>query len=565
MRSNPPRLQATSVPAPSAPGHCHLHERGLSRVVGLPCIARADIRTNLLRRYCGPLLAAVALCCGLLAGGCRTPIRQAEAQRVVCQTAQHDSNQSVAAIEPLMEPQPLSMPEPPMPLTAASTPLAPPVKSPPAKRRDVGQELATFESEGDGATISTAPAAVADTWEMPMAEGNPFEVDRVITIDEALSYTLANHPVLQAMEHEVEVARAEVVTAGLRQNPHFVFATETPIFRDGPTELGGRVTFPILTGRKRRLRRAAACTGVRRAELAVGRQRQQLLEESAAAAVDVLYLQELVGINAQLSQLATKISTATVSTLSLGQVELKVAGQMAAEIAAADAEARHLSTETQLAVARRKLARTMGLPPPAEPGVAGRLGLDLGQLIPLETVLAIARENRLELAEARVAVSESHQQHAVAHAEAHPDLELGPRYIGPLGEDKDQIGVRLDVDLPLFDRNQGAICQTAAQIRVNRARLRVAELETLSDVAAAHAELKQLQKELNYYNERVAQLTAKTTSLLADPAISRGISDYQELTIQLALAKMRRDRLQLAYRYEQLLTRLQLFLGEPVT
>jgi outer membrane protein TolC len=151
------------------------------------------------------------------------------------------------------------------------------------------------------------------------------------------------------------------------------------------------------------------------------------------------------------------------------------------------------------------------------------------------------------------------------HAEAHPDLEVGPRYQDPLGMDDDRIGMRFEVDVPLFDRNQGTICESAAQIRANRAQLHVAELRTLSDVASAYSELVAIQNSLRFFDSRVARLVDDTESLLGQEAVRQGISDYQERRIRLALARMSVNRLELRYRYERISTRLKVFLGQPIT
>ena len=117
-----------------------------------------------------------------------------------------------------------------------------------------------------------------------------------MTVEQSLEYALGHHPLLQARQHEVEAARARLITAGLLPNPRFVLNTGSPLDREGPTDLLGRLEFTILTGGKRRLREAAAEAGIQRTRLALDRETEQVLAEAADAAVEVLYLQELAEV-----------------------------------------------------------------------------------------------------------------------------------------------------------------------------------------------------------------------------------------------------------------------------
>src|SRR5688500_8599570 len=77
------------------------------------------------------------------------------------------------------------------------------------------------------------------------AETNEFSVEQT------LAYTLDNHPRLRARTQEVEVARADLITAGLIPNPQLVIDAEAPINESGPVDLSGRLMFTFLTGGKR--------------------------------------------------------------------------------------------------------------------------------------------------------------------------------------------------------------------------------------------------------------------------------------------------------------------------
>ena len=121
------------------------------------------------------------------------------------------------------------------------------------------------------------------------------------TVEQALLYTLENHPRLRARTQEVEVARAALITAGLLPNPQLVVDAESPINESGAVELSGRLMFTIPTGGKRGYAAAAAKAGIAEAQAAIDSEAQILLTETAAAALEVLYLQELVKLQRELA------------------------------------------------------------------------------------------------------------------------------------------------------------------------------------------------------------------------------------------------------------------------
>ena len=180
--------------------------------------------------------------------------------------------------------------------------------------------------------------------------------------------------------------------------------------------------------------------------------------------------------------------------------------------------------------------------------------------MPLETLLAVA-QSRPEVAAARAAVTESQWQLALARAEAVPDLEIGPRGQTVIGRWDDTAGGRVQFDVPLFNRNQGGIAESSASIRASRAGLEAAELRTLNDVAAAHAELMPLRSRLDYYEKHVVPLAASTEAMILEVYKNRAIEAVQVSELQQKFAKMRLSHLELRYRYNQVLMQLELFLG----
>jgi len=382
-----------------------------------------------------------------------------------------------------------------------------------------------------------------------------------LRVEGVLQHALDHHPRLRARQHEVEIARAGLITAGLLPNPQLVMDAESPVHESDPTDLTTRVMFTIPTGGKRRLGEAVACAGITRAQFALGLETETVLVEAADAAMEVLYLQELLSLRGQLSQLAAKGARMQQAYFQMAQSTS--ADVVEADFDAADIELERLETIGELDVARLRLARAMGLASDVLPWMAGKHVVTPIPDVPLETILAAARAGRPELAEARATVTQGKRQLALACAQAKPDLEMGPRYQAAIGKADDQIGARLSLDLPVFDRNQGGISESDAQLRVSRALLDDSKLNTINDVAAVYVQLLSVRSRLQYYDAHVMPLIDKTeASILSDPQQQQqAIGANQVSDLLQEFAKMRVSHLELRYLYNKLLVRLELFLG----
>jgi cobalt-zinc-cadmium efflux system outer membrane protein len=432
-----------------------------------------------------------------------------------------------------------------------------------------------FHAEGDIAAL-TSKMAAADGPYSPSVQGPGTELNDVsiigsndsfaaaggpaeFTVERALLYTLENHPRLRARAQEVEVARAALISAGIIPNPQFVVDAETPINESGTVELSGRLMFTIPTGGKRGYAAAAAKAGIVEAQAAIDSEAQILLTETAAAALEVLYLQELVKLQRDLAALAGEAAA-----LERARVEGAVAGALdalAAEINAAEIDFNTYNNETLLAIARIRLSRAMGLVRPEAVVVSGNLAVQPLQKLPLGDLLAEAVRVRPELAQAEAAIVTSRRDAVAARAAAIPDVELGPLYATELGEQQDTLGVRFGTDLPWFDRGQGDVYEAASQAKVNEALRDEVQVTTLHDVANAYQQLRPIEQALARYEETIVPLTRKTEALLRDTDAAR-ILDAVELSDELRkLGQIRLKHLELRYQHNQIRTTLELLLG----
>src|SRR6185503_16881910 len=126
-----------------------------------------------------------------------------------------------------------------------------------------------------------------------------------------------------------------------------VLDTDAPTDGD-PVEFGGRLMFTFPTGGKRERAAAAAKAGIVRAEWAIDSEAHLLLTETAEAALEVLYLQNLVDIQHKLTELTRQAAELERQRVEAGAVASPQA--LSTEINAVQIEFESLNSEATLGV-----------------------------------------------------------------------------------------------------------------------------------------------------------------------------------------------------------------------
>jgi cobalt-zinc-cadmium efflux system outer membrane protein len=285
------------------------------------------------------------------------------------------------------------------------------------------------------------------------ATANAQPVD--VTMDQAVQLYREHSPKLAAARAGVAVTEADVVEARIYPNPSVsvgVGGTVHGTATSGDSIAQAELDIPVLLGKRGARTRAAehrvtAQTARVTADAAEGtrevRQRfiellaaQERVTALAAAAEDAHRVREIVAGRAQ---------AGAKSPYDLERTDLAVA----------TVENRLADAETERHGAQDQLAEAIGIPswhPHA-----------LGEFRPSAPPTGMTVElAHPELAAVRATEATAHAEEALAHAEARPTPNLvisGYQTNGPSG-----IGVTfgLELPLPLFDRNQGAVARARA-------------------------------------------------------------------------------------------------------
>jgi outer membrane protein, heavy metal efflux system len=380
-----------------------------------------------------------------------------------------------------------------------------------------------------------------------------------LTLEEVFEHTLQNHPALQAKKEEVQAARARLITAGLRPNPQFVFNTDSETAEDHAVNINTRVVFPLEGPGKRRSRQGVAAADISRAQWELNAETENILIEAADAAWQVLYLQQLLELEGKLHDMAAKTAD-----LQRSRPDVSYADKIEAETDAAELELERLESRTVLETARFRLSQAIGLEYPEALSVRGELTARAVKELSIDELLAKVQQSRPQLARAQAALAESEYAHRLECAKARPDIGLGPRYTENFGDGVDRLGLRFDTDLPLFNRNQGGIQESAAEIRRQAELCRAVRITTLTDAASAYRELIELQSRLQYYRAEIIPLAERTEATIHEAYAAGQIKADQMSILQRNFVRLRLKELALRYQFNRLATRLEIFLGEPI-
>lgn len=302
------------------------------------------------------------------------------------------------------------------------------------------------------------------------------EPDNTLTLEQAIDTAITSHPQIRAAQARLGVSQAEILTAGARLNPSL--SSDNGI-AEKTYRLGIEQTIELGGKRRRRVAVAQAQREVVLAEINtfildiranVRRTYTQLfnLQERQRTA------QEIYTIADRLLEVANKRESAgAISHLDVLQA------QIASVNARNDVQTLSyevLQTRTRLnALLNRPVTTPVNTVPPTPfpqtvPGAPSAQGLPLqGDILQgsakLEELIQEALDHRPELQRNLRSLEVTQRQLALAKANRIPNLSLtaGPDYVAEPGQKEFNVFVVGNLEIPLFNRQQGPIAEAMAK------------------------------------------------------------------------------------------------------
>lgn len=324
-----------------------------------------------------------------------------------------------------------------------------------------------------------------------------------LTVSSASVMALLNNPDLGAQVQELGVARAELVAAGLLDNP--VLAGELMVTRTGVVaESGIGLTQSLLGAFLIPARRRLAKAHLEHAVLEVAFTTLALLRDTELGLVDVAYTQRMVELETAIVAAAELADDLAQRQHAAGNVRVVDREQRAAELDAARLGI--LEVELEHTRARENITRLLGL---WGHRVDWRVadwdwGMPAAE-VDLATLESLAIEARLDIGAARAhkdamtRAIELRRRGVVANVDASVDAHREPGD----GEFEWRIGPGLAVEIPLFDWGRADLAQLEAQRRRTEYELQALAVRVRSDVRLEREQFVAAQRRVSYVRDVV--------------------------------------------------------------
>ncbi|MEO5739842.1 MAG: TolC family protein [Vicinamibacterales bacterium] len=351
----------------------------------------------------------------------------------------------------------------------------------------------------DGTAVAAMPADVS--------------LDDGLTSQEAVSIALWNSPSFQATLTDLGFARADLVEAGLLRNP--VFSLLFPV---GPKQLEWtlQVPFDAIWQRPRRI--AAARLNLQAVGERLVWDALTLVAQTRTAHADALIADRRLQLTIENADLVQRLSAITEARLRAGDIS-----ELEARSARSDA-ARTLvvrrAVEHDRNLARLTLAAILGLDAVADQvrPVAGPLidpaacGTDAARL---EDALA----SRPDVRAAEIGIEAAAQR---ARWERSRVLTLmGMLDFNAKGSQGAELGPGVNLDVPIFSRNQGAVGRADVEVERMSRMYAAARSQVVADVRSAGVRVEQAEEAIAAWRDEIVP-SLETEQRQAESAYKAG-------------------------------------------
>jgi len=368
-----------------------------------------------------------------------------------------------------------------------------------------------------------------------------------ITESELVTRALTQNPTLTAVRQEIEMARGGLTQARLRKNPSVTAGGLQEVDgQDNRVSIGGALPLELFGRRARRTEVAERKLDATRESVA---DRERLLKgevgmrfgETLAAVRNLSFVEQLLQINRDsLRLMEARVREGSTPPLDADEVRVEV-GRI---------DALRIDYQAKAEIALLRLKETVGIQPDEILRLKGsldqpKISVDQNQL--LQIALAHRPDLATQRANEAVAVAEL-RQHQV---EAKPDVTVSASYerpnsgfsqrafdaagnLSPIRQTFNYAVAGIEIALPAFNRNQGAIVADTAAIDAARSRIAAAGLAVRSEVAQNQVRYEGAQARVAAYGNSVREQAARNLEVV------RQIYSYGRITLLDVITEQRR-------------------------
>ncbi len=397
----------------------------------------------------------------------------------------------------------------------------------------------------------------------------PAEAEEALTLDQLTHIALQNNKELQVVKHNVEIATARLTQAGQYPNPrlNLLNADDRLLKNEGEYVRSAGISqqFPIAG-------RIGSQENVARVDIEVAlaeiKNAERKLKGDIASAFYTLLI-----ISYRIEKMNAFLAVAQ-KLMEVTRKRYKVAEISQLDVNSAQLEHERLLQERNL-LEKQYLTQTAKLNE-----LLGRSAcspLEIDKKIPkilicqnLEDELTLAQKQRPDLRIAELSINRAKADSDLAHAQKWEDWTVG------VGVEQDlqvitgappqkpdrKLALNVSIPLPLLNRNEGRIRETAVSENQALAKLEAIKLAIQTEVKSSYSEVQTLKNIIDDSEKNFLELSKKN-ALLAQDAYSKGQISFLEVV----QAQRQQHDLQLIYlttldQYLQALVKLQTATGQ---
>ncbi|MGH8461210.1 MAG: TolC family protein [Stenotrophobium sp.] len=339
-----------------------------------------------------------------------------------------------------------------------------------------GSDVAQALQSPDRGALSRAAADLHQPRLAPVT----LDFSNPLTPDELAVIAVLANPDLKALRAQQDVAQAQVFAAGLLPDPQLSLGLDHPLTRGYTNAFAAGLGLDIGALFVRGKNIDAAQSAAQQVRLDIAWQEWLAAGQARLLAVRIGSLNQALQLTEDSRRIADTALTRALTAA--GRGDLKADEVELRRIAASDADARALTVTRDLAATRQDLNRLLGLAPDAELNLA-TVATPVATTPDAAALFERARHERLDLQ----AFAAGYQSQEIAVRRA--VLGQYPRLTLTLNRNRDTSGVQtfgpaISLDLPLWNRNRGAIRVAEADRSRLRAEYEARLFNTRADIAA---------------------------------------------------------------------------------
>lgn len=332
-----------------------------------------------------------------------------------------------------------------------------------------------------------------------------------LTVEAAVQIALLNNSSLQANYELLGISQADLIQAGLLENPIFEASVRFPDVSTEGTNTEFSVKLSLFDIFMAQLEKKVAMEQFEQVKLLVGNAVLRLATEVQSAYFRLQAGEQMLLMRKDVLKASKAANEFAKRQRNAGNVnELALYMQESTYHKATLVLDRH---EQHVLVLKESLSRLMGLPyDETKWRIIPELPYISKSEPSLDRLQALALKKRLDLAAAQKEVSVVKKALEVARLGVMPHIDVGVNT--EREPDRTQLtGPMFEVELPIFDQKQQPILRTKAQLRRSQKQLAALKRDVHSEVKLARSELMTSKKAVLYYEDTLVPLHGKIVEL----------------------------------------------------